>query len=225
MIGSRLAIPFRRLALAALVHAVVVPGAGAQPASGVHLLDVPFIEQSEALCGGAAAAMVMRYWGARGVYAESFAPLVEASAGGIRGERLLAELSRRGWVARSFRGDAQLVQARLTIGQPVVALIEDRPGAYHYVVLVAWTADRVIYHDPAKSPFQVVDTASFERAWQASAYWTMLLLPGDAAEVEHEPEAPAKVGGSASSAGSPCHGLIEAGNPDWSDLYDHLIDA
>jgi hypothetical protein len=69
LIGGRLAAPLRTLSLAAVVHAVVVPGAGAQPAPGVHLLDVPFMEQSEALCGGAAAAMVMRYWGARGVYA------------------------------------------------------------------------------------------------------------------------------------------------------------
>jgi hypothetical protein len=51
----------------------------AQPA--VRVLDVPFIAQSESLCGGAAAAMVLRYWGERGLTAESFSHLVDASAG------------------------------------------------------------------------------------------------------------------------------------------------
>src|ERR671913_585419 len=70
------------------------------PVSGSGILDVPYIQQSEALCGGAAAAMVMRYWGSTGVYAESFEHLVDRSAGGIRGDVLLADLGRRGWNAR-----------------------------------------------------------------------------------------------------------------------------
>ena len=37
-------------------------------------------------------AMVMRYWGATGVYAETFADLVDPTAGGIRGEDLLNAL-------------------------------------------------------------------------------------------------------------------------------------
>ena len=42
------------------------------PRPVADVLDVPFIAQSELLCGGAAAAMVMRYWGERGIDAESF---------------------------------------------------------------------------------------------------------------------------------------------------------
>ncbi len=103
--------------------------------------------------------MVMRYWGATGIYAESFESLVDKAAGGIRGDVLLAELGRRGWNARSFRGDEGIVQARLSDRQPVIALIEDRPGAYHFVVIVAWVNDRVVYHDPARAPFRVVSRA------------------------------------------------------------------
>ena len=44
----------------------------------------------------------------------------------------------RGWDTRSFRGDATLVRSRLADRQPVIALIEDRPGVFHYVVIVAW---------------------------------------------------------------------------------------
>ena len=150
------------------------------PAVPVGLLDVPFIQQSEALCGGAAAAMVMRYWGETGVYAETFAPLLDRAVGGIRGEALLEELRARGWDARSFRGDGPLVRARLADRQPVIALIEDRPGAFHYVVIVAWTNGRVVVHDPARAPFRIFTEIAFEAAWEKSNRWTLLTLPGAA---------------------------------------------
>src|SRR4029078_5392655 len=67
--------------------------AAAQP------LPVPFLPQTEALCGGAAAAMVMRYWGAADAYPDAFAPLVDRAAGGIRVDALTADLERRVWVA------------------------------------------------------------------------------------------------------------------------------
>src|SRR5687767_15185360 len=108
------------------------------PEPAVRLLDVPYIQQSEALCGGAAAAMVMRYWGATGVYATSFADLVRPEAGGIRSDDLLRALQARGWDARAFKGDSSLVRSHLAKRRPIVALIEDRPGSYHYVVLVSW---------------------------------------------------------------------------------------
>src|SRR5215218_9054335 len=101
----------------------------------VSILDVPYVLQSEELCGGAAVAMVMRYWGATGIYAESFASLVDKQAGGIKGDDLLSSLHDRGWNAVSFGGDAALVQRTLQHRQPPIALIEDRPGRFHYVVI------------------------------------------------------------------------------------------
>src|SRR6185503_5009974 len=101
---------------------------GQAPTPELHLLNVPYLPQSEALCGGAAIAMVMRYWGAANVYAETFADLVDPAAGGITGEALIGALRARGWTAQSFRGDATGVAAHLAARRPVVALIQDRPG-------------------------------------------------------------------------------------------------
>ena len=53
----------------------------------VGALDVPYVAQSEALCGGAASAMVLRYWGARGVSAEEFVSLLNARRDGIETAR------------------------------------------------------------------------------------------------------------------------------------------
>ena len=56
------------------------------------------------LCGGAAAAMVLRFWGARGVDAESFSHLVDERAGGISTTALLREIDERGWTAAAGDG-------------------------------------------------------------------------------------------------------------------------
>ncbi len=165
-------------AAAAIFAAAAASRAQTPPPSSPQVLDVPYIAQSEALCGGAAAAMVMRYWGAIGVYAESFAELVDREAGGIRASALVESLRLKAWDAHAFSGTADTVAAHLAQGRPVVALIEDRPGRHHYVVLVAWWSGRVLLHDPARAPFRVLSATEFTRAWTAAGSWALLLLPG-----------------------------------------------
>src|SRR5262245_62088693 len=100
----------------------------------IQLLDVPYIAQTEALCGGAAAAMVLRFWGERGLTAESFAHLVDDSASGIRTTTLIDDLRRRGWNANGVKGSEAVLQRELERGRPPMGVIEDRPGSFHYVV-------------------------------------------------------------------------------------------
>lgn len=152
--------------------------AQAETPAPLSLLDVPFISQSEALCGGAAAAMVLRYWGERGVSAESFAHLVDRSAAGIRTGALVADLRTRGWNATAIEGREDLVRAELSRGRPVLTLIEDRPATFHYLVVVAWHERGVIFHDPARAPFRVMGKAEFEKRWRAADRWMAVVLPG-----------------------------------------------
>jgi hypothetical protein len=165
-----------RTVAASLLLVVTLGGAGeagAQP----RLLDVPFVPQSEALCGGAAAAMVLRYWGAASVYAEDFASVVDDSAGGITVGRLTRAIHDRGWRAMPLAATAADVQSHLAGGRPIIALIEVRPRRYHYVVTLAWTADRVVFHDPASAPFREMDQTTFLRAWDATGRTALLVLP------------------------------------------------
>jgi len=127
--------------------------------------------------------MVLRYWGARQVYPEDFATLVDRSASGIRTDVLAADLIRRGW--RAFPVDAsagsghEWIGEQVDLGRPIVALIAVRPNRYHYVVIVAWTGEHVIVHDPARAPFRVMSRAEFDSAWVAAGRWALLLLPSD----------------------------------------------
>jgi hypothetical protein len=140
-------------------------------------LAVPYLPQTEALCGGAAAAMVMRYWGAQDIYPDTFAPLVDRSAGGIRASALVSALEQRQWTAVAGAGDSAQMARELARGRPVIALIEDRPGRFHYVVVVSSAAGKIVLHDPARAPSRVVDAEKFDAAWQKSQRWMLILLP------------------------------------------------
>jgi hypothetical protein len=160
------------------------------PASPVPLLDVPYISQTEALCGGAAAAMVLRYWGERGLSAESFAHLVDRSAAGIRTDALTAEIASRGWNAAPVAGEETLARNELRRGRPVLALIEDRPGTFHYVVIVAWHERGIVFHDPARAPFRVMAAAEFTRRWNAADSWMLVLVPSTGGREDGGPVPP-----------------------------------
>jgi Papain-like cysteine protease AvrRpt2 len=169
------------LCCAALVAAQTL-SLPAQEPRPLQLLDVPFISQSELLCGGAAAAMVLRYWGERGITAESFAALVDRSASGIRTDTLVADLTRRGWMATAVAGSGETMRAELSQGRPVLTLIEDRPSTYHYIVVVAAHERGVVFHDPARAPFLVMSAAEFDRRWRAADRWMAVVVPGPRGE-------------------------------------------
>ena len=163
-----------RAILLALAFTGAPAGVIGQP---LAILDVPYIAQSELLCGGAAAAMVMRYWGERGVDAESFTALVDKDAGGIRTTALASGIRARRWQAVEAAGTADTLSQELTQGRPVVVLLEDRRGTFHYVVVVARNADGVVFHDPARAPFRVASAADFDRRWSAAGRWMLIVTP------------------------------------------------
>src|SRR5688500_20292294 len=86
--------------------------------ASTRLLDVPFVPQSELLCGGAAVSMVMRYWAPAPVYAEDFAALVDTRVGGIAVGALVRAVEERGWRARAFAGTAGVAQTHIGEGRP-----------------------------------------------------------------------------------------------------------
>jgi hypothetical protein len=141
------------------------------------ILSVPYLPQSEALCGGASAAMVMRYWGDRDVYADAFAPLVDKSAGGIHTSALVNELERRQWTVVAGAGDLSQLTQEIGRGRPVIALIEDRPGRFHYVVVVSTRQDRILFHDPARAPSRAADPKMFDAKWARAGRWMAIVLP------------------------------------------------
>src|SRR3954470_19044423 len=83
-------------------------------------IDVPYLPQTDALCGGAAAAMVFRYWGDAHADAQEFASLVDRRAGGIADRALVDAVRRRGWRGVALDGGLTGLRARLADKQPVI---------------------------------------------------------------------------------------------------------
>jgi hypothetical protein len=157
---------------------LTLPAAAAARA-GV-LLDLPYLAQTEQLCGGASAAMILRYWGETTAAPQDFSSFVERARGGIRTAVLTAALVDRGWRVDRLAGvtaPSAAVRVELDAGRPVLALIEDRPGAFHYVVVVGYTADAIVFHDPARAPFRVMPSTEFDRRSSAADAWMVRVQP------------------------------------------------
>jgi hypothetical protein len=160
----------------------------AAAAEPLRVISVPYVSQTEALCGGAAAAMVLRFWGERAVDAQSFAHLVDKQAGGIRTTDLLMDLERRGWAGVAVPGsEARLADEVNRNGRPVLVLLEDRPGVYHYVVVVGAPERGFIFHDPARTPYRVLSRAEFVARWRPAAMWMALVAAQPAASPRDVP--------------------------------------
>jgi peptidase C39-like protein len=148
-------------------------------------LDVPYLPQTDALCGGAATAMVYRYWGDAHATVKQFAPLVDRRAGGIEAAALEDAIQHRGWTALTFTGSLERLQSHLALQQPIIVLLADRRSTalrashnrYHYVVVIGMSVDGVVVHDPSRGPSRVITAADFERTWKATNYWSLLVLP------------------------------------------------
>ena len=102
-------------------------------------VDVPYLPQTDALCGGAATAMVFRYWGDAHAGIQQFAPLVDRDAGRIADDVLTAAVAARGWSVTRFDGTIARLREQIAAKQPIVVLLADRRDRYHYVVVVGAT--------------------------------------------------------------------------------------
>jgi hypothetical protein len=180
------------------------------PQDKVHILDVPYVPQSEALCGGAALAMVLRYWGERAVLAEDFAALVKPGQAGIRTADLVGAVRARGWSAMPVTATPADARSHLAQGRPLIALIQVAPGSFHYVVVIAWANGRVILHDPAAGPFRVRREGDFDAAWSRSGRWMLLILPPPDATVA-DGSAPAAPDSSSRTVLDGCDALVKDG--------------
>jgi len=162
----------------ALPRGLPHPAGESPPADRTVPLAVPFLPQGELLCGGAAAAMVERYWGARGVYAEDYLSLVRPQEGGIRTADLEDALRDRGYRVRTTSGHEAAERLEHDgIAVPLVLLLRSGRTRFHYVVLVALDERRALVHDPMLGPRRPLSREELRRRWSASGFWALEARP------------------------------------------------
>jgi hypothetical protein len=143
-------------------------------------LTVPYLPQTEALCGGAAAAMVFRFWGDRHADVQQFESLVDSHAGGIADAALIDAIRARGWSAQRLAGSLATIREQVEAGHPLILLLEDRPSRYHYVVAVGSDDQQVFVHDPTWGPSRRLSVVELMRRWKPTGFWTLLVTKGNA---------------------------------------------
>src|SRR5262245_18902098 len=161
-----------------MFHAVVTAALLATTPS----LGVPYVPQSDAWCGGAAAAMVFRYWGDARAGVDQFASLVEHRPGGAAGiatDVLVRAVQARGWRTEHTDPTIDALRSRIERRQPIIVLIEDRPRLYHYVVVVGADAEAIYVHDPTWGPSRRMPVAKFARLWAAARHWSLVVIPSE----------------------------------------------
>ncbi len=152
---------------------------GLADAETLALPAVPYVPQSEELCGGAALAMVLRYWGVPNVAPEDFQDALLPDGTGIPADELARLPQSRGMRTFAFRGTRSEVVSHLEKGRPIIALLGAAPGRFHYVVLLAWAKERVMVHDPAVGPFRTLQEADWQKRWKDADNWALLVLPAE----------------------------------------------
>lgn len=157
----------------------VAPVARSLASAAGPTLEVPFVPQTDALCGGAAAAMVFRYWGDAHADAQQFASLIERHHGvsGIADTVLVGAVRSRGWKTELTDGSMTGLVERIAARQPVIVLLSDRRDAFHYVVVVGADDSAIVVHDPSWGPSRSIARSEFSRRWAASRNWSLVILP------------------------------------------------
>jgi hypothetical protein len=171
-----------------LVVLSLTGGAQSPPAADADVaLDVPYVHQTDAMCGGAAAAMLFRFWGDAHAGIREFDALVDRRKGGIATDSLTSAVEARHWRVRQIGGSIDALGAALHAHTPVIVLLEDHPDRYHYVVVVGIRGDRIVVNDPAWGPNRPIAAREFMRRWQTARFWSLVILPpagGPAAAAE-----------------------------------------
>jgi ABC-type bacteriocin/lantibiotic exporter with double-glycine peptidase domain len=183
-------------ALSALLLCVALASfADAQHATWI---DVPFVKQPAEGCGAASIAMVMQYWEHQDIRAPHLSPvgktqtssasdvvhiqqeLYSKPAHGIYASDLQQYLAKHGFATYVVHGDLALLTHHIERGRPlIVALKPTSTQALHYVVVAGVDPGEhtVFVNDPAQRKLLKVDSAAFEKEWQATGDWTLLATP------------------------------------------------
>ncbi len=165
-------------------------------------IDVPYLTQSEDLCGGAAVAMVQRYWGNAHADPQQFAPLIDHHAHGIPAGVLVNAVARSGWRAVSFPGSVDRLRDDVAQGRPTIVLLQVRAHRYHFVVVTGVGDREVTLHDPAIGPSQRMSIEAFTKAWRPAHDWALLVLPPERTPADIEGAAVPDVHARGEPAGS-----------------------
>jgi ABC-type bacteriocin/lantibiotic exporter with double-glycine peptidase domain len=161
-----------------LVVVAVAEAASSGVQSGAVRLQVPLQKQPYNLCLPASVSMVLSYWGVE-IAPEAIAESVPLYKDGTTGEdlrRFVETLGFQGFLVQPpFEDLVQHLEKQRPI---IVSLLAGRKGRHAMVLIGVDPANRQVWlNDPASGEALPLATADFQRQFDASGRWTLLIVP------------------------------------------------
>jgi hypothetical protein len=159
-------------------------------AFGIFLKDVPFFAQDDLMCGPAALASVIGYWGYRaGQSGGSTDARLHVIAREVYNEKLEGTLpmdiliyaKRKGFAAEYYEGGLKDLKDKLDEGTPLILFLNLGLDAYpvgHYIVAVGYNdrLGKVLAHSGLEAR-KLYSYKGLVRVWSKTGFSTLLVRP------------------------------------------------
>lgn len=151
------------------------------PLGGAFIEGVPFFPQKDRMCGPAALASVMEYYGGADRFDEVAKEVYSEVLKGTLPVDLLIYAREKGFNARYYEGGFEDLKGNLAAGRPLILFLNLGIAEYpvgHYVVAVGYNdrASTIIAHSGMKKE-SFISYKKLKRTWSMTGYSTLLLTP------------------------------------------------
>ncbi|WP_029936288.1 PA2778 family cysteine peptidase [Thiomicrospira pelophila] len=159
--------------------------------NSTELTDVPFYPQTQYQCGPAALATVMQYRG-RDVQPDELVSQVyiPEKKGSLQIE-MIAASRKQGLMPYPLAPKLSALLNELEAGNPVLVMQNlglDWYPVWHYAVAVGYDLDKQdLILRSAETKRWISDLSTFERTWQRSHYWALVMVTPDQLPATAEP--------------------------------------
>jgi len=165
----------------AMSRDAVVADISTHPGDGYYIKGVPFFPQDQSMCGPAALAGVIGYWGGDTGMNDVAREVYEEKLRGTLPMDLLIYARGRGLDASYYRGSFDDLREKISAGIPLILFLNLGYDAYpvgHYIVAVGYD-DRVkaVLAHSAMNWEEVFTYGRLEGYWEKTDFSTLLIRP------------------------------------------------
>ncbi|CAG0964230.1 hypothetical protein GPROT1_01050 [Gammaproteobacteria bacterium] len=176
--------------LPVLVFAALLAGCAGQhvplraPGAGPYVEGVPFFPQDEYMCGPAALASVIGFYGASSGMDDVAREVYSSKLKGTLPMDLLIYAKGKGFEAKYYRGNLAGLKESLENGAPLILFLNLGYDFYpvgHYVVAVGMDeAAGVVFAHSGTNRERAFTITELEKSWSKTGYSTLLVRPKEA---------------------------------------------
>lgn len=162
-------------------HDGVIRDIGINPGSGFYLSGVPFFPQNEYMCGPAALASVVGYWGKDAEMKDVAKEVYQEKLKGTLPLDLLIYAKEKGFEAAYYKGSLSDLREKISSGTPLILFLNLGYDFYpvgHYIVVVGYNdrMEAVVAHSGMNRE-EVFTYRELLGSWEKTNFSTLLVRP------------------------------------------------